>query len=39
MADAATGAVRDVLEEKRRHLLSNPATAASNWRYLPASNE
>ena len=37
-ADAATGAVRDVLEEKVPTFFES-GNGAVNWRYLPASNE
>ncbi len=40
VADAATGAVRDVYEEKvATQYQSAPALASVNWRYLPESNE
>jgi dipeptidyl-peptidase-4 len=38
VADAATGSVRDVLEEKAP-LFFESGNGAVNWRYLPASNE
>jgi dipeptidyl-peptidase 4 len=38
VADAATGAVRDVLEEKVKTFFES-GNGAVNWRYLPASNE
>ena len=38
VADAATGAVRDVLEEKAETFLES-GNGRVNWRYLPASNE
>jgi dipeptidyl-peptidase 4 len=37
-ADASTGAVRDVLEEKVATFFES-GNGAVNWRYLPASNE
>jgi dipeptidyl-peptidase 4 len=37
-ADAATGAVRDVLEEKVSSFFES-GNGAVNWRYLPATNE
>lgn len=40
VADAATGAVRDVYEETvATQYQSAPALASVNWRYLPESNE
>jgi len=38
VADASTGAIRDVLEEKAETFLES-GNGAINWRYLPASNE
>src|SRR5438477_3559701 len=38
VADAATGAVRDVLEEKTETFLES-GNGRVNWRYLPDSNE
>ena len=38
VADAATGAVRDVLEEKVATFFES-GNGRVNWRYLPASNE
>ena len=38
MADAATGAVRDVLEETVSTFYES-GNGRINWRYLPASNE
>jgi dipeptidyl aminopeptidase/acylaminoacyl peptidase len=38
VADAATGAVRDVLEEKAETFFES-GNGRVNWRYLPASNE
>ncbi len=38
VADAATGAIRDVLEEKAETFFES-GNGAVNWRYLPASNE
>ncbi|MGH9143393.1 MAG: DPP IV N-terminal domain-containing protein [Vicinamibacterales bacterium] len=38
VADAATGVVRDVLEEKAETFYES-GNGAVNWRYLPASNE
>ena len=38
VADAATGAIRDVLEEKAETFFES-GNGAINWRYLPASNE
>ena len=38
VADAATGAVRDVLEEKVETFFES-GNGRVNWRYLPASNE
>jgi len=38
VADAATGAVKDVLEEKAETFYES-GNGAVNWRYLPASNE
>ncbi|HSU24669.1 MAG TPA: prolyl oligopeptidase family serine peptidase, partial [Pyrinomonadaceae bacterium] len=40
VADAATGAVRDVYEETSpTQFESTPMGSGGNWRYLPASNE
>ncbi len=40
VADAATGAVRDVFEERvATQYQSAPALDSANWRYLPDSNE
>ena len=40
VADAATGAVRDVFEEVvKTQYQSAPALDSVNWRYLPESNE
>jgi dipeptidyl-peptidase-4 len=40
VADAATGAVRDVYEETSpTQFESTPMGGGGNWRYLPASNE
>ena len=38
VADAATGAIREVLEEKAETFFES-GNGAVNWRYLPASNE
>ena len=38
VADAATGAIRDVLEEKVSTFFES-GNGRVNWRYLPASNE
>ncbi len=38
VADAATGVIRDVLEEKAETFYEG-GNGAVNWRYLPASNE
>ena len=38
VADAATGKIRDVLEEKAETFFES-GNGAVNWRYLPASNE
>jgi dipeptidyl aminopeptidase/acylaminoacyl peptidase len=38
IADASTGAVKDVLEEKAETFFES-GNGAVNWRYLPASNE
>jgi dipeptidyl-peptidase-4 len=38
VADAATGAIRDVLEEKGETFLES-GQGRVNWRYLPGSNE
>ena len=38
VADAATGIIRDVLEEKAETFYES-GNGAVNWRYLPASNE
>jgi dipeptidyl-peptidase 4 len=38
VADAATGAIFDVLEEKSETFFES-GNGAVNWRYLPASNE
>ena len=38
VADAATGFIRDVLEEKAETFFES-GNGAINWRYLPASNE
>ncbi len=38
IADAASGAVRDVLEEKAETFFES-GNGRVNWRYLPASNE
>jgi len=38
VADASTGAIRDVLEEKAETFLES-GNGAINWRYLPGSNE
>ena len=38
VADASTGVVRDVLEEKAETFYES-GNGAVNWRYLPASNE
>jgi dipeptidyl-peptidase-4 len=38
VADAATGVVKDVLEEKAETFYES-GNGAVNWRYLPASNE
>jgi dipeptidyl-peptidase 4 len=38
VADAATGAIRDVMEEKAETFFES-GNGAVNWRYLPASNE
>src|SRR6478672_1485558 len=38
VADAATGTIRDVLEEKAETFYES-GNGAVNWRYLPASNE
>ena len=38
VADAATGAVRDILEEKAETFFES-GNGRVNWRYLPASNE
>ncbi len=38
VADAATGAIRDVLEEKVATFYE-PGNGRVNWHYLPASNE
>ena len=38
VADAATGAIRDVLEEKAETFFES-GNGGINWRYLPASNE
>jgi dipeptidyl aminopeptidase/acylaminoacyl peptidase len=38
VADAATGAIREVLEEKTETFFES-GNGAVNWRYLPASNE
>jgi dipeptidyl-peptidase 4 len=38
VADASTGAVRDVLEEKVSTFFES-GNGAVNWRYLPATNE
>jgi len=38
VADAATGAVHDVLEEKAETFFES-GNGGINWRYLPASNE
>ena len=39
VADAATGAVRDVFEETVPTQYESGHGRASNWRYLPATNE
>jgi dipeptidyl aminopeptidase/acylaminoacyl peptidase len=38
VADASTGAIREVLEEKAETFFES-GNGAVNWRYLPASNE
>jgi dipeptidyl aminopeptidase/acylaminoacyl peptidase len=38
VGDAATGAIRDVLQEKTETFFES-GNGAVNWRYLPASNE
>ena len=38
VADAATGVIRDVMEEKAETFFES-GNGAINWRYLPASNE
>ena len=38
VADAATGAIRDVIEEKAETFYES-GNGAVNWRYLPDSNE
>jgi dipeptidyl aminopeptidase/acylaminoacyl peptidase len=38
VADTATGAIRDVLQEKAETFFES-GNGAVNWRYLPASNE
>src|SRR5204863_6950298 len=38
VADAATGAIREVMEEKAETFFES-GNGAINWRYLPASNE
>jgi dipeptidyl-peptidase-4 len=38
VADAATGTIRDVLEEKAETFFES-GNGATNWRYLPGSNE
>jgi dipeptidyl aminopeptidase/acylaminoacyl peptidase len=38
VADAATGTIREVLEEKAETFFES-GNGAINWRYLPASNE
>jgi dipeptidyl-peptidase-4 len=38
LADAATGSIREVLEEKAETFFES-GNGAVNWRYLPASNE
>jgi dipeptidyl-peptidase 4 len=38
LADASTGAIREVLEEKAETFFES-GNGAINWRYLPASNE
>ena len=38
VADAATGVIRDVMEEKAETFFES-GNGAVNWRYLPASNE
>jgi len=38
VADAASGAIREVLEEKAETFFES-GNGAVNWRYLPASNE
>jgi dipeptidyl aminopeptidase/acylaminoacyl peptidase len=38
VADASTGAIRDVLEEKAETFFES-GNGAINWRYLPASSE
>ncbi|HXI32274.1 MAG TPA: DPP IV N-terminal domain-containing protein, partial [Vicinamibacterales bacterium] len=38
VADAATGSIRDVLEEKAETFFES-GNGAINWRYLPGSNE
>jgi dipeptidyl-peptidase-4 len=38
VADAATGVIREVLEEKAETFFES-GNGAVNWRYLPASNE
>jgi dipeptidyl aminopeptidase/acylaminoacyl peptidase len=39
IADAATGAIRDVLEETVATQYESGSGHRANWRYLPASNE
>ncbi len=39
IADAATGAVRDVLEERSRTFYDSTCIYSVNWHYLSASNE
>ena len=39
IADAATGAIRDVLEETVATQYESGSARRVNWRYLPASNE
>jgi dipeptidyl-peptidase-4 len=39
VADAATGLVRDVLEEKAETFYESGNGIRPNWRYLPGSNE
>ena len=38
VADAATGAIREILEERAETFFES-GNGAVNWRYLPASNE